>query len=363
MLRGSVSFLVDPLSTNNGAPAAQTTNSKVTLDEHKLKSRYKKVHVLTAGDYFGHQVCLHWSKSAIFTAAADEYTELLAIGRKVFSKVLSSVFKAKLCETASLLTRMHTIMLWGPAQLATLCLSLTQRRLSMGECIFCQGTPANKIYFIKSGSVRLLLNTLRPIPEAILLRLQPPRDYVIVMFERETKKSQMPQSTDKSHKSLKRSVSSDKNDSNQSVTQHASFAQKHRLHVPLKSLPLCVLPAGESLSGIEHLCSLKEHIFTAVCNTEVELYQISLPQFDHLFQKYGTSAAALEKLECYIEQISIWREKYPDVNLFDPLYRLLRQQLQLCQKSASRRRQTWRSSEELAEHIVDSIVRRETSFA
>ena len=172
MLRGSVSLLVDPLFTNTAAPAAQNTNSKVTLDEHKLKSRYKKVHLLTAGDYFGHQVCLHWNKSAIFTAVADDYTELLTIGGKVFSKVLSGVFKANLCETASYLTRVHTIMLWAPAQLATLCLSLTQRRLSMGECIFCQGMTADHIYFIKSGSVRLLLNTLRPIPEAILLRLQ-----------------------------------------------------------------------------------------------------------------------------------------------------------------------------------------------
>ena len=99
------------------------------------------------------------------------------------------------------------------------------------------------LYFIKSGSVRLLLNTLCPIPEAILLRLQPPRDYVIVMFEREMKKPQMP-TTDKPNKALKHSLSSgDKSDSSQSITQQTSnvtFAQKHRLHVPQKSLPLCV---------------------------------------------------------------------------------------------------------------------------
>ena len=284
-----------------------------------------------------------------------------------FSKVLSGVFKANLCETASYLTRVHTIMLWAPAQLATLCLSLTQRRLSMGIRVhFLPGHDGKSyLYFIKSGSVRLLLNTLRPIPEAILLRLQPPRDYVIVMFEREMKKPQMP-TTDKPNKALKHSLSSgDKSDSSQSVTQQTSnvtFAQKHRLHVPQKSLPLCVLPGGEALTGIEHLCGLKEHLFTAVCNTEVELYQISLPQFDHLFQKYGTSMAALEKLECYIEQVSAWKEKYPDVNLFDPLYLLLKQQLQLCQKSVSKRRQCWRSSEELVEYIVDSITRRGTSF-
>ena len=84
MLSCTVSLLIvklDPLVLPTAAaPAAQNTNSKVTLDEHKLKSRYKKVHLLTAGDYFGHQVCLHWSKSAIFTAVADDYTELLTIG-------------------------------------------------------------------------------------------------------------------------------------------------------------------------------------------------------------------------------------------------------------------------------------------
>ena len=368
---------MDPLYSSSTAVisnAAAANNpsqtSKVTVEELKLRARGKRVNLLCTGSYFGHQACMNWNRSSPFFAVTDEYTELLVISEAIFRRVLSDVFKEELNTTAAFLARQHTYMMWQPLQLATLCLSLTKRRLAMGECIFRQGMEAEHIYFIRSGSVQILVDPSHPIPEAILTRLKPPRDFVIVMFEKqEQRENERSSPTNfKTHKSktqqlpLEERPESGQVNSKQ-ISANSPPPQWHRLHVPLRSLPLCTLLPGETLTGIEQLCGLKEHLFTAVCNSEVELFQMSLPQFDHIFPKHGASLAALEKLEFYIEQVSQWKELHPNIQLFNPLCRILEQQVTLSQKSASKRSkrgQMWKSPEDLAKYLVETIAKKET---
>ena len=378
ILRGSVSLTVDPsynssigMLTNSTLPVT-TSHSKTTDDKaafKKHKSHGIELGLLSAGEYFGHIASLHHDKRTSFSALANEYTELLTIENHVFQEVLLDIFQAKLLRTATFLSHQHFFMLWSATQLASLCLNLTEKKMAMGECIYGQGKEVKEIFIIKSGSVRILLDSSMQVPELIFQRIKPPTDYVAKLLESDRKKEtmQLHSLQEKAKPKSKREPSATESRISSASVQATKHVQGQnpvmhcRLHEPLNSSPLCVLLPGEFLSGIEVLSGLKQHLFTAVCCSDVELYGMNTILFNHLFPKHGCSTTATEMLQYHIEQVTEWNARHPQVELFSPLLILLQQQLSQCLKCCSKksgRGRLWRSSDTLADCIMSAIMKK-----
>ena len=372
ILRGSISLLVDPLyNSSRGALSDSTTlpvttSQPKTTDDKTQKSRIVEVGLLSAGDYFGQIACLQKDKRAGFSALASDYTELLTIEDRVFQDILAGNFEAKLFSMATFLSHQYFFSLWSTAQLASLCLNLSERKMAMDECIYCQGMETKEVYFIKSGSVRILLNSSTHVPELVLQMINPPTDYVAKLLENDQRREiQLHRQQEKGKPKRQQSTESRINSASAQATKCVRGQNQAlccRLHEPWSSFPLCVFLRGEVLSGVEVLCGLQEHLFTAVCCSEVELYVMNIEQFNHLFPKHSCSTAAAEMLLYYIEQVTEWKRRHPQMELFSPLLTLLHQQLTQCQKCCcrkSRRGVSPRSPDTRAESVMANIMKKE----
>ena len=174
----TITQLSNPSGQITALGQSQTSLQKSRGSNKKKKSYGLETQVLGRRMWFGQNSCMHYEGKSPFTALAAESTEVLVISRKEFQKIFHSTFDAMLQKCITFMSTLPAMQLWTPAKLASLSLMLVERQLSFNEVLFAQGSSAQKIFFIKSGSINLTTDATRVSVDDIRRHIKPQPNYL-----------------------------------------------------------------------------------------------------------------------------------------------------------------------------------------
>lgn len=348
ILRGSVSVTVDIAPAgkpvNDDQPTKQSLDSITQLSSSSLQkprgtSKKKKgggleTQVLGRRRWFGHNTCIHHESKSPSNVLAVEYTEVLVISRGEFRTIFHSKFDTMLRNSITFMGTLPAIQLWPPSKLAFLGLMLAERQLSFNEVLFVQGSSIKKIFFIKSGSVNLTTDHARVSIDDIRKHMKPVPNYLDDILAENSK--MQPRNT-----SL---LKVDKKSNSDHVVPKKQpkavrlperlpdYTRRYRQHEysPHTSLPICQVTTNSILGGLECLCNLTLHLFTATSQGDVTLYEVDCIAFGTLFKHHPHSFHHL--LLAYLEQIEGWQQRMPQARFYAPLMALVQQEISLTER-------------------------------
>lgn len=351
--------MLDPENTSSVHASSIDVSSKQHMVQKAIVRRKRQygaeISILGPGEYFGHSACLHQEGKIPFSVITNEITELLVVCKKDFLMLFFSVFKESLLQKSRFLCNFPSLSYWLPSQLGSLALFMVEKRFSLDECMFRQGTHLKSLYFIKYGEIRLSLCRDNMVPKEVQDSINPPSDILSEILVESSQKSSRSASRSWPLLASSRSLLSTSRLSMLSVTSTvpttsrkrtlsdtntaaAILSSRYRHHEPnpRKSIQICTLRSGEVLGVMEQLCGLKHHLFSATCSSSVEVLELDLVHFLQLFEK--KHPRAIEKmLRNSIELLRGWEDRLPPIDLFQPLLTILKQRLTILEKEGKLR--------------------------
>jgi CRP-like cAMP-binding protein len=369
ILRGSLEVIIEPdlvfsskpavaVSTGGGGSnVSSASTGRPSQKQGPVKKRVgkfygKEAFTLEPGQWFGEHGCIYSSETkSPFTIIAKSYTELLVISKNSFHALLKPYFMSRFKDVAKLLCFSYPVLhSWPVSRLAYLSGILKSREYCHNECLFGQGSTIKCIYFIKSGSVKLFMNRHRIRLDKIKSKIRPLRGLLAEILQEDS------QPMAKSHHS-KRDKRNRRNEKETLDVKEQVLRRYREWEIDrVDDMGICTLMKGGMLGGIESVCDLKEHFFTAHCEGQVNVYQIDLVHFNVLFEQYHPRS-----LQCllmgFIEHASHWKQRFPYINLFELLVTLLKQKLQTIEKSDALKREKALSGHKNATDLIESIIR------
>lgn len=384
ILRGSLSLLVDAnnkgLQTTSNTLNTSVLSSKETrrVSKHlptqkvnpkntSIPNRHmygREVSRLFSGDHFGEEALLQREDRALHTAQTNDMVELLVIDADIFAQCLHPYFEEIVLKRAEFLAGLEWFRNWSPHLLRQLTFMLRERHYQFEECLYRQGMSVPGIWFIRSGSVRISTQHDSQTPKELLDKIEPPIDYLPEILaedlpEQTTSKSSIFSNTSQrssiieasavflnkpsSQTSLQKEVSS--------PTKKKSTARKGRAMMgyvihrpnPKTNVDLCILGPGDILCDNEAVCRLRKHLFNAVCESNVVVYELNRFYFELMFENqvprvlHQMSCRAQQRVESWEEsvihqmshriqhQVGGWGEKHFEIRFFVPLMTVLKQ--------------------------------------
>lgn len=368
VLRGSLSLLVtmEPslkavLQTTFGTQEMTTISVKDTrkpvraLNKANAKkdgnatSRHlygKEVMRLFTGDHFGERALLQKEEKALHTVRTNERVELMVISASTFNQCLYSHFQEVALERATFFANLEWFRNWTPHLLRQLTFMAQERHYPFGECLYRQDMNMHSVQFITSGAVKISTKINQPPPEELTEKILPPKDYLPEILA-EDLPEEVPSKVSMFSASLTRRSSFYESqvttplftrlNSTLSQPHSLSSVQKGQRSVsasstkrarpkrelnprklmgftihqpsPAKIIDICILGPGDTLCDIEALCKLKKHLFNAICESDVVVYQLNKFYFEALFQR--RMPRVLHAMSCRaVQRVEAWDMQY-----------------------------------------------------
>ena len=380
ILRGSVSLLVDPnfqKALLQGTIAASTLNaianregrrpSKPSKREAASRHIYgREINKLFMGDHFGEEALLQKEERAPHTARTNEKVELICVHVSVFNQFLHTHFQEIMMKRAEFLANLECLRQWTPQLLRQLAFMLQERRYRFGECLYRQEMHVPGMWFIQSGAVRISTHSNRQAPEELVSKIEPPKDYLpeilaedqqnsggskVSVFSNASKRTMDSQplitpgsSRYTSANSLVRIQSNPRLQTNPpplKKQRSVVSAQKTKLHhkehkgkqpmgfiihhpKPSITTNICILGPGDTLGDMEAICKLKKHLFHAVCESDVVVYELNRFYFELMFER--KVPRVLYQMSCRAKQrVESWGAQHPGILMLKPLGVVLEQ--------------------------------------
>ena len=284
---------------------------------------------LTSGQFFGESALLEEDNSSPFTVITSEATHLLAVAKQDFNILLRDHFQRKMSEKTLLLSCNPLFSRWPQQYIRKLCFVLFERKFQSTDCIFSQCTKGEAIYFIKSGSIKLSCNKSKKPPAELLQKIDPPCNHLKEILQEEKEESG---SRSRQHSTSELVLTRRK--STRLISLHtvlycskSPLQRVFKIHEPLSktNLDLCTIGSPDILGGMEALCQLDLHLFTAVSLTASSVYELDLYNFESIIlNKFPVTVHKL--LTESIKKVSVWETRAKTMELLGPLKALLIQE-------------------------------------
>ncbi|CAF1355657.1 unnamed protein product [Rotaria magnacalcarata] len=247
-------------------------------------------------------------------------TDLLVVGREVFSRTLKAAHEKELQEKTDFINRCPLFSSWAPRLKRLVSLSLERGRFSYDSALYKQGTRADAVYFIWSGEVKITMDPLlhwlqypNLLPQADPMK-QRALELFLPMFQRSQPTNvHIPtvSSTDMHRESfaIKR--------------RHMTFAEAEKERAQ-RILQLVLLTTGDIVGLEAYVCDLATHMNAARCTAPCDLFYILKHNFVRLQKRHGAQGLG-ERLR---EMVLLSLQAYPTRIIHLPLYTsLLKRQL------------------------------------
>ena len=316
----------------------------------------REVAKLTSGDHFGEKALLQREGHAIHTVRTNDMVELLVIDEYIFSQCLHPYFEGITLKRAEFLAGLEWFRNWTPHMLRQLTFMLQERRYQFEECLYKQGMLVSGIWFVQSGSVKLSTQMDSHPPEELLDKIDPPKDYLPEILAEDSPEKALSVSSIFSNTSHRSSIADDnrislvspltkKKKQKESVkkVKPGMMGYVIRRPNPKTNIDLCILGPGDILCENEAVCKLRKHLFNAVCESDVVVYELNKFYFELMFERWvprilhQMSRRAQQRIEIWDQsaqqQISLrtqqpagtWGEKCSGIRSFGPLMTVLEQ--------------------------------------
>lgn len=386
LLRGSVSLLVDPnfqktmqttsldtVSTSNtdGRRVSRVVNKELTRRMSRAHTKKdasskhlygKEVCRISSGNYFGEEALLQKEERAPHTVRTNEMVEALAIHVNIFNYCLYSYFEEIVLKRAEFLAELEWFKHWTPHHLRQLTFMLQEKHYNFHDCLYRQEMYVPSILFIQSGSVRISTHCNKQPPDELVSKILPPKDHLpeilaedlteensskVSVFSATSKQSlntesrftpgtpgpsrynsgtslvkirstpsihrkQRPDSTSK--EKPKRKASKEK--------RFMGFIIHHPS--PALNINICILGPGDVLCDIEAICKLRKHLFNAVCESDVIIYELNRFYIELMFEK-SLPQVMYQMTSRGKQRVEAWGNKHTGVHMFKPLRMVLEQ--------------------------------------
>lgn len=385
ILRGSLSLLVDgnvqkTLQTTSNTLSTSVLTSKETrrtskhLPTHKVtpkkdtsvpcKHMYgREVSRLVSGDHFGEEALLQREDRALHTAQTNDMVELLVIDADIFNQCLHPYFEEIVLKRAEFLARLEWFRNWSPHLLRQLTFMLRERHYQFEECLYRQGMSVPGIWFIQSGSVRISTQHDSQPPKELLDKIEPPKDYLLDILaedlpEQTTSKASIFSNTSQRSSTIEASTVFLNKPSSQTSLQKELLpvsppTKKRKKMDPIRkgraimgyviyrpnpktNVDLCILGPGDILCDNEAVCRLRKHLFNAVCESNVIIYELNKFFFELMFENrvprvlHQMSRRAQQRVESWEDSILHLMQQqvggwHIGIHFFGPLMAVLEQ--------------------------------------
>lgn len=351
-LAAAQSALNNQIVTNPGGQrrSISAAPSKLAADRKVVakSSLGIEIETLRAGDCFGQEALLQKSDTALFSAVANDHTELLIIDSSVFEEVFLAKFEADLYGKALYFSNFDLFSGWSPYLIRQIALSAKEVNFHSGECLFRQGMAFSNIFILKSGSVKLSSDCTAQSPNELLSQIIPPKDYLSDILAEASigaEKSQKP----KRPKTAGHSPSTSINASTASLAFHSQSRPALRRAMsapplkqastqkpimgfrlqeprPCSTCQLCCLGPGDMLNHIETLCNVKHSLFNAVAVSDTVVYSVNAVTLMQLLER--KPLYTLHSLtDQVIQRVQAWKNRKSCILLFEPLLVVLQQSM------------------------------------
>ena len=261
ILRGSIAVLVErrkdthiPNSVSNPDVSSASAPNTELPSERKVHSRRRarnylgtEAVILGRGRTFGEVALMQ--ESGVRQASVvvnDAATDLLVINRSLYHRSVERVQRTEAREKMAFVDALGILSHWSTQNLVHLVGALNHVRYSAGDYIYRQGTVADRIYFVKSGQVKLTLS-----PDPVSPPPPPP-----------------PLPT-----ALSRKVSND-----------GGGGDVARLGLWNRDVDVCVVGWRGAIGDVEAVYRLPAYTTSAKCESNVELFGLDFGSFEQLFR-------------------------------------------------------------------------------
>ncbi|CAF1575190.1 unnamed protein product [Adineta ricciae] len=318
ILQGSVNIY----RLDDETPKSFETDGNVEMDLMKLHDDPEKreefigeafgnyIVTLVGGSDFGERALItNEPRSA--TVMTTSPTDLLVVDREVFNRTLKSVHEKELQEKTEFINRSPLFSSWSARMKRLVSLSLERGRFAYDSVLYKQGAPADAVYFIWSGEVKLSMDPLLHWVQYphLLPQSDPMKQRALELYFPMLQLSRQTHTTRSESFSIKR----------RSMT--FAEAEKERAY---RTIQVALLNAGDIIGLESFVCDLLTHMNSARCTAPCDLFYILKHNFTRLQKRHATQGLS-ERLR---ETVLLTLQAYPPRILNLPLFTsLMKRQL------------------------------------
>ncbi|XP_065905008.1 uncharacterized protein [Dysidea avara] len=298
ILRGTVTTYLDSSSIDKThiresvVPSSMSTSYSISSKRTKQaahcmqkgKCSYgAEIRCLTSGSYFNESSVVTRDSTHLYTTIANEQTDCILIGRALFNRTLSEQFKVDIMNKLDFITTsMKCNSSWSPGAIMHLALSLWEESFPFDSKITTEGKEISSFYAIKSGVVKLSVDSSREISSEVLSLISPPQNYLGAILS---------QSKEMSNEGNERQRRAHAEYHYASLQHSVEQIRKNHSSVLKNKTNICVLGPGDFVGSTEALFGMKYSNFTAVCDSPVIVYCLDHVNFQVWINKRYPSSA------------------------------------------------------------------------
>ncbi|UJR21571.1 hypothetical protein I4U23_024654 [Adineta vaga] len=265
---------------------------------------------LVGGSDFGERALItNEPRSA--TVMTTSPTDLLVVDREVFNRTLKSAHEKELQDKTEFINRSPLFSSWSARLKRLVSLSLERGRFAYDSALYKQGTPADAVYFIWSGEVKLSMDPLLHWVQYphLLPQSDPMKQRALELYLPMLQLSRQTHTMRSESFSIKR----------RSMT--FAEAEKERAY---RTIQVALLNTGDIIGLESFVCDLTTHMNSARCTAPCDLFYILKHNFTRLQKRHATQGLS-ERLR---EIVLLTLQAYPSRILNLPLFTsLMRRQL------------------------------------
>jgi len=313
-----------------------------------------EVRCLTSGSYFNESSVVTRDGTHMYTTISNEQTDCILIGRALFNRTLSEQFKIDVMNKLDFITTsLKCNSSWSPGAIMHLALSLWEESFPFDSKITAEGKEISSFYAIRSGIVKLSVDSRRAISSEVLNLISPPHNYLGAILSQSKKMSnednerQRRAHIEYHYASLQHNV--------EQIRRNHSSVLKNKTNI-------CMLGPGDFVGSTEALLGMKYSNFTAVCDSPVTVYCLDHVNFQIWINKrYPSSAHHLHLLNHTV--LLEWTSRLQGAAILSCLLALTKQELaQISYRSSKKDSDRVTDSSYSRKQLVLRIARSVTTF-